>query len=120
MEGLYGGEEVFNRQFSECSQAEKNDYFNPEDFSKLIGVNPPAEYDVTAFETNIYGPDSSHKYILTFRKHLTSEDRNRFEKQLTHNRFEKSENGKYIRRTDQEEVCLEVSKKELIVHWGSF
>lgn len=117
MEGMYGGEEVFNRNFTECSQQEKNEYFNPEHFAKIIGINPPKQYNVTGYETHLYGSDSSTEYTLTFKERLSHREKAKFIDELLYNGFEKTNNSKYLKRTDQEEIYVEIFDTKIIVFW---
>ncbi len=120
MEGMYGGEELFNREFTECTQQEKDAYFDHQHFSNIIGIDPPAYYNVTAYEIHIIGPDSETEYELTFVKQLTDMEQRAFIEKLEKNGWERFENDKYCKRTDQDETCVEINKRKMTVQYGTY
>lgn len=120
MEGMYGGEEVFNREFTECTQQQKNAYFDHQHFSNIIGIDPPADYNVTAYEIHIIGPDSETEYELTFVKQLTDMEQRDFIGKFEKNGWEQSENDKFCKRTEQDETSVEINKRKMFVQYGTY
>ena len=120
MEGTFGGEEVFNKEFTKCNQQEKNKYFDHQHFSDIFGIDPPKEYNVSAYEIHLYGPDSSSEYELTFLQSLTPKEKASFIDALQTNGWEQNQNNMYIKHTAQEEVCVEIKNDKITVQHSSF
>ena len=120
MEGAFGGEDVFNREFTKCSQQEKNEYFKPEQFSNIIGIDAPKEYDVIVYDIHLYGPDTSTEYTLQFAESLSNKERESFIEELQKKGFEKIAKDKYNKYTDKDEILVKISNKNLYLSISTY